>query len=91
MKTCDNYWGLWCYIYSNLNVQSYVEEEARKSLLIVRNFVELFLIGTWQMKVWTNKLQLGIDMFFFVSPIKFILIRNWVQKNKKTIILNTKW
>ena len=35
-----------------------------KSLLKVRNFVELFFIGTWQMHLWTNIFQLRLGMLF---------------------------
>ena len=40
-----------------------VKSKLAKSLLKVRNFVELLLIDTWQMQLWTNIFQLGLDKF----------------------------
>ena len=35
-----------------------------KSLLKVRNFVELFFIDTWQMQLWITIFQLRLGMLF---------------------------
>ena len=54
IKTCENYWGLWWDIYSNLHTPSYGTE--KWNLLKVRNFAELFLIDNLQMQLWANTL-----------------------------------
>ena len=52
IKTCDNYSGLWCDIYSKLHAQSNGNE--KWNLIKVRGVVEVFLTDILQMQPWSS-------------------------------------
>ena len=60
-----------------------VKSKLAKSLLNVRNFVELLLIDTWQMQLWTNIFQLGLDKF--PANIYLFKVNNTNTKKKWNI------